>query len=113
MKRIWDSYKNVSALTKTEFLELRFAVCARDGVKYVRIAEWYKRRSDGVWKPSRDGLSIPVEVPIKEGTEIISVFPEVLKHLQALMPEIEKLPIDDDDTAVYIEVKPRAPRKKV
>lgn len=64
-KRIWDNYRDIGEVRKTDGLKIVVSLAARDGVKYVVLREWYLKKSEGIWKPSLDKVRIPIAVPIE------------------------------------------------
>jgi len=70
-KRIWDNYEVVGEIQKSDRIKFVMAAAVRDGVRYVNIREFYCKVSTGEWKPGRDGITIPLMLPIEKGTKRI------------------------------------------
>lgn len=105
MQRLWDNHKNLGEIMRAEAVKMNVDMVARDGVRYVSLRDFYKRRSDGVWKPSSSGIVIPYIVPIKKGTELLKTFEQVMELLTQAGEEFESFPLLDKEHAVYIELK--------
>lgn len=104
-KRIWDNYMVIGDVLKSEQLKLQVAAATRDGVRYINIREFYWAKNVGEWKPGRDGIVIPVVVPLKGGTEIITPYAKLEELLQVTIEVLKTLPLADKEHAVYKEVK--------
>ena len=104
-KRIWDNYQEVGEVQKSDSIKFVIAAAIRDGVRYINIREFYLRKKDGVWRPGRDGITVPIKIPIKKGTEIIQpyyVFNKVLHETTEILATME---LFDEAKAVFAEVK--------
>ena len=104
-KRIWDNYQEVAEVIKSDYEKFVIAAAARDGVKYLNIREFYFKRSEGIWKPGRDGITIPLLVPVEKGTRLITPFPEFAEALAKASLVAEGLELYDADKAVYYTPK--------
>ena len=104
-KRIWDNYEEVGEIQKSDRLKFIVAVGVRDGVKYLNIREFYLKKSEGIWKPGRDGISLPIKLPINKGTEIIMPY-EGFRDLLAKAAEFsESIALYDEANALYYTPK--------
>lgn len=104
-KKIWDNYKVIGEVQKSDFIKFVVAAGYRDGVKYINIREFYLRRRDNVWMPGRDGITIPVVVPIKQGAELIKPYEVLGALLDKTVEEFNTLPMDDPENAVWYTPK--------
>lgn len=102
-KKIWDSYKEVAVIQRTEAIQVHIALAAKDGAMYVNLREFYLRKRDGEWRPGFNGMSFPVLMPIKQGTEFLTPCACMIEGLQAALTASLTFPIYDEATAVYIE----------
>lgn len=100
-KRVWDNYKVITEVQKSDRIKLVIAAAVRDGVKYINIREFYLRQKDGVWKPGRDGITVPLMIPIEQGTKIIEPYWGFVDALTATMRELKEMPLYDEANAVY------------
>lgn len=100
-KRIWDNYKEVSEVQKTDRIKYVIAAATRDGVRYINIREFYLRQRDLEWKPGRDGITIPIQVPIEKGTKIIEPYEAFVKALLEAKTDAESIALADEDNAVW------------
>ena len=71
-KRIWDNYQEVGEVQKSDSIKFVIAAAIRDGVRYINIREFYLRKKDGVWRPGRDGITVPIKIPIKRELRLYS-----------------------------------------
>lgn len=104
-KRLWDNYKVIGEVKKSDSIKFVVGAGIRDGVRYLNIREFYHRKRDDTWNPSRDGITIPLNVPIEKGTKIISPYKELMVLFDETAKELETMELLDKDNAVY------APRK--
>lgn len=105
MKRIWDNYKVIGEVQKSDAIKFVIAAAIRDGVKYINIREFYNKKSTGEWKPGRDGITIPVIVPINKGATLIKPIEGISGLLSQALEELSTLPIADEANAVYMVEK--------
>lgn len=104
-KRIWDNYKELFEVQKSDKIKFVVAAATRDGVRYVNIREFYMRQRDGVWRPGRDGITIPLEVPIKNGDEILSVAAELILRISEAVDVAAEIALADEANAVWYPAK--------
>lgn len=105
MKRIWDNYKVIGEIKKSDSIKIVVAAAIRDGVRYINLREFYIRKRDNVWKPGRDGLTIPLMIPINKGTEMLKTYEGLLPLLNSAANELKIMPLEDANNAVYMERK--------
>lgn len=104
-KKIWDNYKVIGEVQKSDAIKLVVAAGYRDGIKYLNIREFYLRKRDNEWMPGRDGITIPVVAPIKQGTVLIRPY-DILSSLMAkTVEELETMPLEDAANAVWYTPK--------
>lgn len=104
-KRIWDNYKVIGEIKKSDSIKIVVAAAIRDGVRYINLREFYIRKRDMVWKPGRDGLTIPIMIPVNQGTEMLKTYEGLIPLLAGAAKELETMPIEDENNAVYMEKK--------
>lgn len=104
-KRIWDNYLVIGEVQKNNRIKFVFGAGIRDGVRYINIREFYKRKKDGVWRPGRDGITIPLAVPIEEGTKILEPFRPFVDMLETVKDSLYLMDLYDEENAVYVEPK--------
>lgn len=107
MKRLWDNYAIIGEVQKNNKIKFVLGAGIRDGVRYINIREFYLRQRDGAWMPGRDGITLPLAVPIDEGTKILKPYSEMLKMLDETARALEVMELSDEDNAVYVEKKVR------
>ena len=107
IKRLWDNYKVIGEVQKSDKIKQDVGAGIRDGARYLVIREFYYRKKDDSWQPGKDGITVPLELPINNGTERI----EPYKHLSNLMDEaaaeLRTMALSDKEHAVYMQVKPK------
>lgn len=106
-RRIWDNYKVVGEVQKSDSIKLVIAAACRDGVKYINIREFYLRKRDNTWMPSRDGITCPIEIPVNSGKEICKSYEGLVAALDKTVRTLADMPLMDEKNAVYIEKKER------
>ena len=104
-KRIWDNFKEVGEVRKSDSIKFIVAAAIRDGVKYINIREFYKRKRDEVWMPGRDGITIPLVVPINKGADRLTPYSEMIELISKTATELETMELADEAHAVYITKK--------
>lgn len=107
-KRIWDNHETVAVIQKTDRLRFSIEACTRDGFRCVTIREFYLRRRDGQWMPSRNGIMIPLMAPINRGksADQLKIIYPMKEFVSALMQAIDiaqEMELADPDNAVWIK----------
>lgn len=101
-KRIWDNFKEVGEVQKSGAIKFVVSAAIRDGVKYINIREFYKRKRDDVWMPGRDGITMPLVVPVNDGKERLMPYSEMSALLSKAASELDVMELADEANAVYI-----------
>lgn len=101
-KRIWDNYRNIGAVQKSDRIKIVVGIGCRDGVRYINIREFYYHRMKEEWCPSRDGITIPLRVPISKGEKVIEPFPNMLGVLLQAVEELNSMPLEDENNQVWL-----------
>jgi hypothetical protein len=104
-KRLWDNYTVIGEVRKSDGIKFVVGAGIRDGVKYINVREFYLRKRDGIWNPGRDGITIPINVPIERGTKVIAPYIELIELFAETADALATMPLYDENNAVY------APRK--
>lgn len=107
MKRIWDNYKVISEVRKSDSIKFVIAAATREGFRYINIREFYLRKTDGEWKPGRDGITIPLVAPLNKGEQFIKPYEDLLVALKEAMNEANTMELMDEANAVWAETKQR------
>ena len=55
----WDEEKFVGEVKKDDFAKYVINLCKKNGKEYITIREWYITSSNPVWRPSKNGMSLP------------------------------------------------------
>ena len=108
MKRIWDKYKVVGEIRKSDHIKFVVGAATREGFRYINIREFYFRKRDGVWKPGRDGITIPLKAGINKGEKFIEPYSMLVKLMAKAASEASALELMDENNAVWAEFKERA-----
>lgn len=104
-KRLWDNYQVVDEVQKSDKIKFVIGAGVRDGVKYINIREFYYTKRDSTWKPGRDGITVPLLVPIEKGTQLIRPIEGFIDALKKTIDVLIDMPLSDINNAVYIEKK--------
>lgn len=104
-RRIWDNYKELFEIQKSERIKFVVAIATRDGYRYINIREFYCRMRDGIWKPGRDGITIPLHVPLANGTKLIHPATEMFCSLEKAMTLAEIMELADPEHEVWYPPK--------
>ena len=105
---VWDTLEPITAIQKYDSTYLIFKAAVRDGIRFVNITEATYSKSTGNLHYRRGGgISIPLRVPIKGGTEIIEPIKEFIEAFNQTVAAHENVPLEDPETRVVItkEVK--------
>lgn len=100
-KKIWDNYKELFEIRKSDRIKFVIAAATREGFRYLNIREFYCSVRSGEWKPGRDGITIPLHAPINKGAEIIHPAGEMFNALQEAAKYAETMELEDADNAVW------------
>lgn len=106
-KKLWDNYLIIGEVRKNNRIKFVFGAGIRDGVRYLNIREFYLRQRDGVWNPGKDGITIPLRVPVEEGTKVIEPYVDFIAMMERTKESLEIMDLSDEENAVYVEMKVR------
>lgn len=104
-KKIWDNYRVIGEVPKSTSIKLVVGAGIRDGVRYINIREFYKRKKDNEWMPGRDGITIPLIIPIKDGMERVNSYSMLAPVLAHAATTLETMELSDEEHAVYYTPK--------
>ena len=104
-KRIWDNFKEIAEVQKSDAIKFVIAAATRKGYRYLNIREFYKRKKDDVWMPGRDGITIPLRAPITNGEKILEPFKEVIQGLMDAADFAQTMELMNEEKAVWMEPK--------
>jgi hypothetical protein len=100
-KRIWDNYQVMGEVIKSDRIKFVVAAAIRDGVRYINIREFYLKKSEQVWKPGRDGITIPLLVPIENGMKLIEPYFGLVDLITETMRHVKTMDLHDEANAIY------------
>lgn len=106
-KRLWDNYREVGEVQKSDKIKFVIGAGIRDGVRYINIREFYYVKRDDTWKPGRDGITVPVALPIENGTKIIEPCANFISVMQNAITTLMSMELADPEHAVYAPQKVR------
>lgn len=106
-KRLWDNYLVVGEVQKSDRIKFVIGAGIRDGVRYLNIREFYYTKKDEEWKPGRDGITIPLRVPVEKGAKIINPFEDMMDAMTDAVKTLEGMALSDINNSVYVEKKVR------
>lgn len=98
-KKVWDNCIFIGEVMKSDAKKIRVELVARDGVKYINLREWYKKKSDGVWKPGLAGFAMPVAIPINGKVEAPSN--ELQDLIKTALEQAPDFAIADENNEVW------------
>jgi hypothetical protein len=105
MKKVWDNCLLIDEVLKSPSTKLRIELVARDGVKYVNIREWYKKKSDNEWKPGIAGFAMPIMLPMDGEVDVPAA--NLYDTIERALLDAPNFKLEDEANAVWTEVKPR------
>lgn len=101
-KKIWDNCKLIGEVQKSASMKFRVELVTRDGVKYINIRDWYKKRSTNEWKPGLAGIAVPVLLPIEGVGEAAA---NLITMIQEGLKQSKDFALEDEANAVWLEPK--------
>ena len=104
MRKIWDNYKVIGEVKKSEATKVVVSLGARDGVKCINIRAWYLKKRNPDWAPALEGMVIPL-AGIIDGAINGSIGPQFLSLIDQALREAPSFAIEDPAHAVYIPKK--------
>jgi hypothetical protein len=104
-KKVWDNYKELFEIQKSDRIKFVVAAATRDGFRYINIREFYLRQRDNEWKPGRDGITIPLKAPLNKGTSFIEPGAEMIKAIEEASKYVADMELADDANAVWYQPK--------
>lgn len=107
LKKLWDNYAAVGEVKKSDKIKFVIGAGIRDGVRYLNIREFYYNKTEEVWKPGRDGITIPLKTLINNGTETIEPYKDFIEALEKASDTLSNMALEDEENAVYVEPKRR------
>ena len=110
-RKVWDNYIQLFEFPKAEKTKFVVAAATREGYRVLIIREFYLRKSDNTWMPSRDGVQIPLKSPLKnqknaDGTvPFVMPIQEFLDALPAALETLRTMPLEDSNNEVWYTPK--------
>lgn len=94
-KLIWDNIKPIGEVMKSKSTKIVIELVARDGIRYINIRDWYKKKSTNEWKPSIKGLSLPLIYFIDEKNTTPAA--DIIKHMNEALEQAKDFPIEGNE----------------
>lgn len=105
---VWHNFQEICEIQKTSHLKYVLAYAAREGIRYLNIREFYKKKTTGEWKPSMNGIAIPLVMPLlgaEQKIELLDVLAPFRDALENALVDLPNFAIYDEANIVYKEVK--------
>ena len=104
-KKIWDNYKEIGEVRKSDGIKFVIAAATREGFRYINIREFYLRKSDGAWRPGRDGITIPLTAALNKGAQFIHPYKDMKEALQQVAEVAHSMELMNEEKAVWADYK--------
>ena len=104
-KKIWDNYQEIGEVRKSDGIKFVIAAATRNGYRYINIREFYLRKKDNVWKPGRDGITMPLKAPLNKGEQFILPYEDMIEMLRKAANVVATMELEDDEHAVWMQPK--------
>lgn len=104
-KKIWDNFQEIGEVRKSDGIKFVIAAATREGFRYINIREFYLRKKDNVWRPGRDGITIPLKAPLNKGESFIFPYEDMLNTIKAAANMAATMELIDDEHAVWLQPK--------
>lgn len=119
-KLLWDNHEEVAFIQKSRALSFHISACTRNGYRYVTIRECYKSREDGLWRPGKNGLSIPLMMPLNRTKtpdpntpiKIIHPMQEFVLAIQQAFEIASTMELADPENEVWVYPKNKSEEKQ-
>ena len=105
MKRIWDNFETIGEVQKTDRTKFMVSTATRDGYRYVVVREFYKAVKTDTWHPAKDGIMIPLAVPLKNNGGTITPATDLFGMLKTAILQAAKMELMDESKMVFVERK--------
>lgn len=102
-KKIWDNCKYIGEIKRSDATLIKFELVSRDGVKYINMRDWYKRKRDDVWMPGMSGFAVPLLFPIDGEKQ--DVANQVVAMIQEAIKQSTDFKLEDAEHAVWAQPK--------
>ena len=104
-KRIWDNYRELFEIRKSDKIKFVVSAATRDGFRYINIREFYLRQRDMEWRPGRDGITIPLKMPVDGASKMIYPAGDMLDAIRKTMEYVETMELSDPANEVWFPPK--------
>jgi hypothetical protein len=105
-KRVWDNYEVITEVQKSNGIKFVVAAATRTGFRYINIREFYLRKKDGVWMPGKDGITIPLLMPLNKGETFIKPLADMYRAIAEASKVAATMELMDETKAIWAERKP-------
>lgn len=112
-RKLWDNYREVARIQKSDRLCFVIAAGTRDGFRCISVREFYFVKRDGIWKPGRDGIIIPVMAPLgrtrtpdpNNPPRMIHPMRDLLKALVCATDVVMEMDLEDPENEIWLMPK--------
>ena len=115
-RKLWDNYKIIGEVRKGERYKFVIAAATMNGFRFVTIREFYYRVGDSSWQPGKDGISIPVIVPLDRRNpvngklQVITPMKNMLSMLHEALDTASTMELADPENELWFT--PKAKKEK-
>jgi len=106
-RKVWDNFQVVGEVYKSESTKFVVNAAVRDGYRYINIREFYKRKKDDGWAPSRDGITVPLKSSTDGGKTFVQPYEQLKELIEQAAEVVSKMDLLSEENAVWVEVKTR------
>lgn len=106
VRKIWDNYEIIADARTDDRHFIRIAVGTIDGYRYVILREFYLRHGEDTWYPGKNGLRIPIKMPMYPNGATLPTFVDVgdefLEGFTKAIEAAKTMELANKDNAIYI-----------
>ena len=100
-KRLWDNYEIIGEVQKSTYIKVVVGAGIRDGVRYINVREFYLIRKDDTWMPGRDGITIPLIMPVDDGMKRLTPWVQLAEMMESAVFRLNSMELYDEEKVVY------------
>ena len=112
-RKLWDNYREIAYVQKSDRLRFVIAACTREGYRCVNIREFYYVKRDDVWRPGRDGIMFPIVAPLHKTRKpdpnnppkLIHPMSEMMLALAQAAEYAAEMDLEDPENEVWLKPK--------
>ena len=104
-KRMWDNFVPIGEVQKAQRSKIVVSAAIREGFRYINIREFYFSGRLQMWLPSREGISLPLIVPVDKGERMLYPYRGVRNLIQLAAEKVAGMELFDEAHAIYMPEK--------